>query len=130
MVMSMNAARSEAIKQDVATGVSVCPTADGKTCDTSAGASWAQGWIVVSTVANSIPVMTMQGLPTDTRLAEASALPAVTFLSDGTVLAAAAFTMCDARGAQMGRYIQVTSTGRVASSKGKKLNGAALTCPP
>ena len=127
LVMSLNAARSEAIKQDAP--VSVCPTTNGTSCSTTA--AWAQGWIVLSSVANSVPVLTIPALPTGTSLTEANALTAVTFQSTGTVSAPAAFTLCDSRGGTYARYVQVTLTGSIASSPtvGKNTNGAALTCP-
>ena len=127
LVMSLNAARSEAIKQDAA--VSVCPTANGTTCSTTA--PWAQGWIVLSSTAGSAPVLTVPALATGTTLTEASGLSAITFLSTGMVSAPAGFTVCDTRGAASARYVQVTLTGSIASSStvGHTVNGAALTCP-
>ncbi len=126
LVISLNAARSEAVKQDVAGGISVCPTTNGVTCG---GTAWAQGWIVVSNAPNSTPIQTVAGLPPGTTLTEANGLAAVTYLSNGMTSASAAFTMCDARGAAHARYTQVSAAGRVASSMGKKLDGTALRCP-
>jgi type IV fimbrial biogenesis protein FimT len=127
LVMSLNAARSEAIKQD--TAVSVCPTTNGSSCSTTA--AWAQGWIVLSSAASATPVLTLPALNPGTTLIEASGLTAVTFLSTGMVTQAAAFTLCDPRGATAARYVQVTVTGSIASSPnvGESLSGAALSCP-
>jgi len=127
LVMSLNAARSEAIKQD--TTVSVCPTTNGTTC--SATAPWSQGWIVLSSAPGSAPVFTVPALATGTTVKEASGLTAVTFASSGMVAAQAAFTLCDARGASQARYVQVGPTGSIASSAnvGVALSGAPLTCP-
>jgi len=127
LVMSLNAARSEAIKQDAP--VSLCPTTNGTSCSTTA--PWAQGWIVLSSTANAVPVLTVPALATGTTLTEASGLTAVTFLSTGMVTAPAGFTVCDTRGAADARYVQVTLTGSIASSSrvGHTVNGAALTCP-
>jgi len=127
LVMSLNAARSEAIKQD--TTVSVCPTTNGTSC--SAAAPWAQGWIVLSSAAGSTPVLTVPALATGTTVTEANGLTAVTFSSSGMVAAQAAFTLCDARGASQARYVQVGPTGSIASSAnaGVALSGAPLTCP-
>lgn len=126
LVMSLNAARSEAIKQD--TSVSVCISANAANC--GAG-TWAQGWIVLSGAAGSTPIMAIAALPTGTTLSEASNLTAVTFLSTGMVSAPAAFTLCDDRGATYARYVQVSLTGSIASSPtvGQDVNGNALTCP-
>lgn len=127
LVMSLNAARSEAIKQD--RSVSVCPTTNGTSCSTTA--PWAQGWLVLSSAASATPVLTVPPLVTGTTLTEASGLQAVSFLSTGMVAAPASFTLCDSRGAAAARYVQVTLTGSIASSSttGQAVNGAALTCP-
>lgn len=127
LVMSLNAARSEAIKQD--TAVSVCPTSNGTTC--SKAAPWSQGWIVLSSAPNSTPVMTVPALATGSSLTEGTGQTAVTFLSTGMVVSPAAFTLCDPRGASYARYVQVTLTGSIASSStvGQNLAGAPLACP-
>jgi type IV fimbrial biogenesis protein FimT len=127
LVMSLNAARSEAIKQD--TAVSVCPTTNGTAC--SAASPWSQGWIVLSSASGSTAVLTVPALDTGTTLTEASGLTAVTFLSTGMVSAQAAFTLCDARGAPQARYVQVGPTGTIASAStvGETLSGATLSCP-
>ena len=127
LVLSLNTARSEAIKQDISGGVPVCPSIDGRTC--SGTSNWAQGWIVLSSVAGSVPTVVVPPLSTGTTMSEASGANTVTFLSSGIVQAPAAFTLCDSRGASVARYIQVTATGRVSSSVGKNLAGNALTCP-
>jgi type IV fimbrial biogenesis protein FimT len=128
LVQALNAARSESIKRDAAGGVLVCPSTDGLTCN---GTSWAQGWVVVPSapVAGEGPILSVGALPAGTTLTEVNALPQVVYLSNGMVNAAAAFTMCDARGPTFARYTQVTLSGRVASSLGKKLDGTALVCP-
>lgn len=127
LVMSLNAARSEAIKQD--TGVSVCPTANGTTCSTTS--PWAHGWIVLSSAPGATPVLTVPALASGTSLTEASGLTAITFLPSGMVTAPASFTLCDARGASYARFVQVTLTGSIASSPtvGQALSGAPLACP-
>lgn len=127
LVMSLNAARSEAIKQD--TAVWLCPTRNGTTCSTTA--SWAQGWIVLSSAAGATPAFTVPPLATGTTLTEANGLQIVTFLSTGMVAAPAGFTLCDSRGATEARYVRVSLTGSIASSStvGQTVTGAALTCP-
>ena len=127
LVLSLNVARSEAIKQDISGGVSVCPSTDGLTC--SGASTWEQGWIVLGSAAGSVPTQVVPSLSTGTKLREAVNSTAVTFLSSGIVQAPAAFTLCDSRGASQGRYIQVTATGRVATAVGKNLAGNALVCP-
>src|SRR5262252_4174410 len=50
LILALNTARSEAIKQDVAGGVTVCASTGTGTPPTCDGASWAQGWIVLPSV--------------------------------------------------------------------------------
>jgi type IV fimbrial biogenesis protein FimT len=130
LVISLAAARAEAIKQDVAGGVSVCASSDAATCNS---ANWAQGWIVLS-AAGGPPIQVVGGLPTGNTMTEANGQSQVTFVSSGQTTSAAnayAFTICDTRGAAFARYTQVSVTGRVASSNtpGQDLTGAALACP-
>lgn len=137
LVMAFNAARSEAIKWDIAGGAQVCASANGTTCN---GASWAQGWIVlIATLPNPTVTQSVGALPTGSTLTELNGNLSVSYLSNGMVNTAAlvnpgappAFTMCDARGAAQAVYTQVSLAGRVASSNtvGQNLAGAALTCP-
>lgn len=134
LVLSLNAARSEAIKQDVAGGVHVCASTQGLACD---GTSWAQGWIVQ--VGNNTPIQVVGALPPGTTLTEASANLNITFLANGALNSAAltnpaapvGFTMCDSRGAAQAVYSQVSIMGRVASAPavGKNLASNNLVCP-
>jgi type IV fimbrial biogenesis protein FimT len=135
LVLSLNAARSEAIKQDVAGGVQICASSDGATC---AGASWAQGWIVLSS-ASPVPLQVVGALPAGTTLTEANGNLTIAFLSNGAVNSTAltnpaappAFTMCDSRGATQARFTQVSLMGRVISAPvvGQNLSAGALACP-
>jgi type IV fimbrial biogenesis protein FimT len=141
LILALNTARSEAIKDDLPGGVSVCAstgTGNPPTCD---GTSWAQGWIVQPSAdpfnPNSglpgKPLQTVGALPAGTTLTEVNAKLSVTFLSNGAVNTPVAFTMCDIRGAAYARYLQVTPMGRVAASPtvGKDLSSppATLACP-
>ncbi len=129
LAISFNMARSEAIKLD--TTVSVCPSADGATC--TGTAEWAKGWIVLP--ATGAPISVTGALPSGTTLTEKNSQTAVTYNSSGvaaTLPLAAQFTLCDNRGAQYARYVEVSPySGRVASSNtvGQSLSGTALTCP-
>ncbi len=127
LVMSLDAARSEAIKEDAS--VSVCPSVDGTSCSTTT--PWSQGWIVLSSATGATPMLTEPALASGMTLTEASGLTAVTFQSTGMVAAAAKFTLCDQRGGSFARFVQVNLTGSVASSPtvGKNLSGLALSCP-
>jgi len=142
LVLSLNSARSEAIKEDIAGGVVVCSSTDGATCT---GTPWNQGWIVLPSVnpfnpaAAPQPVQVAGALATGTTLTEANGNLSITFLSNGVLNtgllanpgAPVAFKMCDVRGATYARYLQVSLMGRVVMSPtvGQDLTGAALTCP-
>ena len=136
LVLALNAARSEAIKNDMAGGVKVCSSTDGATCT---GTPWAQGWIVLpsvnpfNTAAAPTPVQVVGALPTGTTLTEVNGNLTVTFQSNGALNAAApvAFRMCDVRGATQAVYLQVSLMGRVSPGRqpGQDLSGAALVCP-
>lgn len=128
LLLSLNLARSEAVKQDLSSGVTVCPSSDGATCNGSA--NWAQGWIVLGSSANA-PIGVVAPLAAGSTLSvNPTGTSQVTFNSDGSASTAAAFTLCDPRGAQFARYTQVTLTGRVAApAVGQDTTGNALTCP-
>jgi type IV fimbrial biogenesis protein FimT len=136
LVLSLNQARSEAIKNDMTGGVQVCSSSDGATCT---GTPWNQGWIVLPSVnpfnpaAAPKPLQVVGALPTGTTLTVTGNLTTVTFQSNGALnpAAAIAFKMCDVRGATQARYLQVSPMGRVSAAQmpGQDLTGGALTCP-
>jgi type IV fimbrial biogenesis protein FimT len=155
LMLSLSAARSEAIKNDTSPtwnpaipggpGSQVCTSSNGVACT---GTPWDQGWIVLGAdPANpqNPPkrVQVVGALPLGTTLTEANNNLSITFLSSGTINTApgalvnpgapapVAFKMCDARGAAYARYLQVSLMGRVTAAQqpGKDLTGAALACP-
>ena len=142
LILSLNAARSESIKNDTAAGGQICSSSNGLTCT---GTPWNQGWIVlgVDPANPNNPPKTLEvvgALPTGTTLNEINNNLTVTFLSNGALNGGAlvppnppfvAFKMCDARGPTFARYLQVTLMGRVVASPtvGQDLTGAPLTCP-
>jgi type IV fimbrial biogenesis protein FimT len=140
LILSLNAARSESIKNDSAAGGQICTSSNGLTCT---GTPWNQGWIVqgVDPANPNNPPKNLQvvgALPAGTTLNEANGNLTVTFLSTGALSTArvnpaapVAFKMCDARGATFARYLAVTPMGRVVAAPmvGQDLTGAALTCP-
>jgi type IV fimbrial biogenesis protein FimT len=135
LVLSLNTARSEAIKNDLPGGVQVCSSTDGATCT---GTPWAGGWIVLPSanvfgVGAPKPLQVVGALPAGTTLTEYTGNLTVTFVSNGALTPAAViqFRMCDVRGAAFARYLQVTPMGRVvaATTVGQDLTGAALPCP-
>jgi len=131
LVMSLNYARSEAIKEDAS--VWVCASSNGTTC--SGVANWTAGWLIVSSANPAQPIQVTSGLTNGDSLTEANAQAQVTFDSTGlasTLAAPAQFTFCDARGATYARYSEVAAfSGRVATSNtaGRTISGAALACP-
>jgi type IV fimbrial biogenesis protein FimT len=139
LVVGLNTARSEAIKDDMNGVAQICSSNNGTTCT---GTAWETGWIVLGADPASPlnPPKRLQvvgALPAGTTLTESSNNRSITFLSNGAVgpLAnpepAVVFKMCDARGAAFARYLQVSAMGRVSASQtpGQDLTGAALTCP-
>ncbi len=144
LVLSLNQARSEAIKNDMPGGVQVCSSTDGATCT---GTPWNQGWIVLPSVnafnpaAAPKPLQVVGALPAGTTLTEVNGNLTVTFQSNGALnpgllLAPGAnppvaFRMCDVRGATQARYLAVSLMGRVSPAQmpGQDLTGGALACP-
>jgi type IV fimbrial biogenesis protein FimT len=132
LVLSLNFARSEAIKRDLAAGVQMCVSSDGATCTGGSG-SWQAGWIVPDPTNAGNPAL--QGVPAvggANTIVEANALTAVVFQPNGTVVAQASFRVCDSRGASKARAVDVSASGRIlaATTPGKATNGiTALVCP-
>ena len=130
LVLSLNLARSEAIKRDLPTGVTVCASTDGQTCN---GASWTQGWIVIDTSggANAGVISGVSSIGTNDTISEAAGQLQTVFQSNGAVTQAASFTVCDSRGAAFAHSIDLGPTGRVLTSQtaGLTVNGTALACP-
>jgi type IV fimbrial biogenesis protein FimT len=136
LLLSLNAARSEAIKNDVTTvgaipgGAQICSSSNGVACT---GTPWEQGWIVLgvdpANPANPAAklLQVVGALPPGTTLTEVSNNNlSLTFLSNGTLNTSAgalnqppatvAFRMCDLRGPTFARYLQVGLMGRAVAS--------------
>jgi type IV fimbrial biogenesis protein FimT len=126
LVSSLNYARSESIKQNIAGGVTVCPSVNATTC---AGSAWSQGWILINatgSVLSAIPALAGSNTLT------ATGSPAgVTFASTGLASGPLTIRICDTRGAAFARDVEVNAAGRVAASTtpGKSVAGAPLVCP-
>jgi type IV fimbrial biogenesis protein FimT len=125
LVTSLSFARSEAIKQDIAGGITVCPSSNGTSC----GGVWANGWIVVP-AAGGTPLQVTPA-PSGNNNLVASTAAGVTFLSSGLASAALTITICDVRGAAYARDVEVNAVGRIAASQtpGKSVSDANLVCP-
>ncbi len=136
LVYSLNYARSEAVKMNAATGVTVCPSSDGQTCNN--GNSWATGWIVFDTLPGQAAANILQAITatsgSNTLNARGTGQAGVQFTSSGLLAGPATtlqITICDTRGANFARDVEVNTTGRVAASQnvGLSVAGAALVCP-
>jgi type IV fimbrial biogenesis protein FimT len=123
LVSSLNYARSEAIKQNITGGVTVCPSVNGTTCS---GTAWSQGWIVTNatgTVLSAVPAMAGHNTLTPSA--------GITFQSTGLPSGPLSIRICDTRGAAFARDVEVNVAGRVAASNtpGMSVSGAPLVCP-
>jgi type IV fimbrial biogenesis protein FimT len=123
LVSSLNYARSEAIKQNLAGGVTVCPSTNGTSCG---GTAWSGGWIVLSgtgTVLSAVPALAGSNTLTPSA--------GVTFQSTGLPSGPLTIRICDSRGASFARDVEVNAAGRVAASTtpGRSVSGAPLVCP-
>ncbi len=141
MVMSLNLAKSEAIKRVVY--VSVCKSSNGVSCG-AAGTSWDDGWIVFTnaTVANLgsvdagdeilriYPALrdSLSLTPTGTVDGFLSFRPSGTL---GTSVAnmTGTLTMCDQRGAAHARGILLDPSGHWGVSRDQAHDGSPLACP-
>ena len=133
LVASFNYARSEAVKQNLSTGIVVCPSSDRSTCNGSS--AWSGGWIVWNTN-SSAPQgqMVLQAVPAlaggNTLTATGAGAAGITFQSNGMVNGPLTIVVCDPRGAAQALDVEVNATGRVAASQtpGKSVSGLTLTC--
>ena len=140
LVMSLNLAKSEAIKR--VAYVSVCKSSNGVSC-AAAGTSWADGWIVFAntSVANlgSIDAgdevirvyPALRDQLTVTPIGTVDGF--LSFRPSGTMGTSTAnmtgtLTMCDERGADYARGILLEPSGRWHVSHDQTHDGAALTC--
>lgn len=108
LVLALNLARSEAVKQNTAAGVAV-----------TAGATWTQGWRVCCAAAAVIS--TVPPLNANTTLSATNnngAVFSVAFVSNGALLnpqGTVLFTFCDVRGVSSGTAVEVSPQGRIAT---------------
>jgi len=126
LVGALNYARSEAVKQNAAAGVSV-----------NANGSWANGWSVCCGSGGA----TLQTVPSINSSSSISAsnsngtLTTVAFDGNGAQLNAAGtvvFTFCDSRGAALATAVEVNMLGQIAtgSKAGYRVDQTtALACP-
>jgi type IV fimbrial biogenesis protein FimT len=134
LVLSLNYARSEAIKRDVT--VSVCTSPNIATC---VGGAWQNGWIVrVNDPVTPVVLETVGQFGNNNTMSEASGISELQFQPNGSVVfvgagvANATFKACDqSNAAKYARMVAVNLTGRIVSGQGAGLgvNGAAIACP-
>jgi type IV fimbrial biogenesis protein FimT len=131
LVISFNYARSEAIKQNLAAGISVCPSANGASC--SGTTDWRDGWIVTTDPTGGVaPLQAVPALAGSTTLnALGTGATGVVFHSTGLVSAPVTIRICDTRGAAYARDVELNVTGRAATSQtpGETVSGTPMTCP-
>ena len=140
LVMSLNLAKSEAIKRVVY--VSICKSSNGVTCG-DAATSWRDGWIVFAnaTVANlgvrdfaDELIRVYPGLRSEFALTPIGTVDGfISFRPSGTMGTAVAnmtgtLTMCDERGAGYARGILLQSSGSWSVSRDLAHDGSALVC--
>lgn len=143
LISSLQYARSEAVKRDA--NVEICASADEATC--SGGTAWNTGWIVETTAVPPAVPEVLQAIPalgggnTLSGTFNGAGINQVIFQPNGFVAAAGGaglylttyFKLCDPRGANYARDVEVTGIGAVQSSPtfGQTLDSPpkALACP-
>lgn len=135
LLLSLNLARSEALKRG--SHVTICKSLDGASCAATT-TPWNKGWIVfvnngsanVGTVEAGEEILLAKSQLKKNIVVSPSAAVAnfARFRPDGRVDGAAAFTVCDNRGANHARGVFVSATGRPTSGD-EHPDGTALVCP-
>jgi type IV fimbrial biogenesis protein FimT len=139
LMITLEYARSEAIKEDVpvtgvdctGTGVCVCPSSNGTSCDPAA--NWSNGWIVYTSAGPKV-IEAVGALQSGLSLSASPATVAVTYPPNGTTNLAGLveFTLCDSRGAAYARELEVDISGSIQASShpGYDVTGTTpLVCP-
>ena len=119
--------------------VTLCASSDNTSCNTTA---WEDGWIIfldtdfdqVLDVGEDILQRSLNfSADHSLRRAESATpstyLSSLQFLPSGFVLSTASFTLCDARGANAARGINLNLSGQTRVDAGIDANGVILTCP-
>jgi type IV fimbrial biogenesis protein FimT len=123
----LNYARNSALSQAIT--VRVCPLAVAGSAN--CGNNWAAGWIVVSDPSGTPTlIQTKQLAPSGPVLTSTAAI--VDFDPRGLTTTASTFKVCDQRGANYARSVQVFATGFIQSgiTPGKQAWGnGSLVCP-
>jgi type IV fimbrial biogenesis protein FimT len=141
-VGALNLARSEAAKSGLR--ATICRSADGATCATDTTGVWGSGWIVYvdrnqdSSLSSGETIKVQGSIPQSFTLQTSGALTqSVTYLANGTLFSPGSidaatcqgvFKLCDYRGVDQARFIEISVTGRVAYRE-KKTSGEPCSCP-
>ena len=140
LVMTMNLAKSEAIKR--VAYVTVCKSSNGTSC--TAGSTWNEGWIVFANTGNtnlaSVDpgdeiIRVFEGVHERISIAAVGGVANfLTFRPGGTIGTNVAnitgtLTACDERGADFARGVTLQPSGQWAVSHNQDHAGAALSCP-
>lgn len=133
---SLNYARGTALNTSLQ--VDVCPVGAAE-ADTTCGADWSAGWMVLSHPTDSaVPVMLQswrasEGGPqlSSIPFSGSTAATVVSFSPRGLASNQSYFRICDARGSDYARSLTVTPTGFVqaGTTPGQAIWGGALSCP-
>lgn len=139
LVMTMNLAKSEAIKR--VAYVSICKSSDGETC--TAGSDWNEGWIVFANsgttnlasvdaddevlrvfegVSDRIDINTVGGIADFLSFRPAGTVGTNLANITGTLIA------CDERGADFARGVSIQPSGQWEVSRYTDHTGSALSC--
>ncbi|HEX8989347.1 MAG TPA: GspH/FimT family pseudopilin [Rhodocyclaceae bacterium] len=126
IVSDLMVARSEAVKRGMP--VTICPSTDGTTCTTGAGA-WSQGRIVfvdravrgtvdgTGATADSNFILRTATAPNGNTLSLSSANDYLSFNSDGSGYPQGSLTITLCRTGYFGRTITLTPAGRITTVK-------------
>jgi len=141
LISELNYARSEAVKRS--TSVVVCARADDTSCATTA--QWDDGWLVFvdtnrdGTIGAGEDILRVGESVSDkqTVIAEAfSNTAAVTYLGRGNTDSIGHFVICDDRGAEYAKAVNIVLTGAIrkaVDSNGNNvvedMSGADVSCP-
>jgi type IV fimbrial biogenesis protein FimT len=128
LVASLTLARSAAISRNLT--VSMCPSTNGTAC---AAVAWDRGWIVFSDAdrngdinGGDTIIKAVDGL-NDMQVTSPELAASLSYRPSGRILNQGQFVVCDSRGADDARVVQLDLVGRPVISK-KKLDGSNPTC--
>lgn len=127
-VNALNYARNSALTLSV--NVQVCPI--GAPNSVTCGANWNSGWIVATVPTTGVGTLlqSQEAGPNDPQVSGSAA--AVTFDPQGLATTQSNFAVCDTRGSNYARSIQVLPTGNVQAGQTTGVavwNNGAITCP-